>query len=149
MVIWRQSATFHGRSHSTPVMGMAVSVFIMALAACAPPAPADSAGVHSDTASLETLRAEVQSQLGDRTCSESVQCRTIPFGAKPCGGPWSYLVYSLATTDSTELARAVDRYTAREHEINQLEGRVSDCSLVTEPRVACADGVCVPVLGAL
>jgi hypothetical protein len=117
------------------------------LAACVPPVPAESAEVQAATASLDVLRAEVRAQLGDPTCTITAQCRTIPFGAKPCGGPWSYLVYSVATTDSAQLAVAVDRYTAREHELNRLEERVSDCSLVTEPEVMCADGQCVPVEG--
>jgi hypothetical protein len=121
--------------------------FLCGLAACAPPVPADSADVQADTASLDVLHAEVRVQLGDPTCTITAQCRTIPFGAKPCGGPWSYLVYSAATTDSAQLAGAVDRYTAREHELNRLEERASDCSLVTEPEVMCADGQCVPVEG--
>jgi hypothetical protein len=130
------------------ILGLsAVVAFLSGPAACAPPVPADSAEVQADKASLDVLRAEVRAQLGDPTCTETAQCRTIPFGAKPCGGPWSYLVYSVATTDSALLAGAVDRYTAREHELNRLEGRVSDCALVTEPGVMCADGQCVPVGG--
>jgi hypothetical protein len=121
--------------------------FLSGLAACAPSVPADSAEVQADTASLDVLRAEVRAQLGDPTCTTTAQCRTIPFGAKPCGGPWSYLVYSVATTDSAELTSAVDRYTAREHELNRLEERVSDCGLVTKPEVMCADGQCVSVDG--
>jgi hypothetical protein len=121
--------------------------FLCALAACTPPVPADSAEVQADTASLDVLRAEARAQVGDPTCTMTAQCRTIPFGAKPCGGPWSYLVYSVATTDSAQLAGAVDRYTAREHDLNRLEQRVSDCGLVTEPDVMCADGQCVPVEG--
>jgi hypothetical protein len=138
------------QSRPRPVVILGLSVFLAlltGLAGFAPPAPPDSAEIGADTASLETLRAEVRDQLGDPTCTDLGQCRTIPFGAKPCGGPWSYLVYSVATTDSARLADAVYRYTAREHELNRLEGRVSDCALVTEPEVICADGQCASVDG--
>ncbi len=115
------------------------------LAACAPQAPSNPAATGTDTASLVTLRTEIRDQVTDVTCTDPGQCRIIPFGAKPCRGPWAYLIYSVATTDSGRLARSVERYTAREHERNRSEGRASDCLLVTEPEVTCASGRCVRV----
>lgn len=81
--------------------------------------------------------------IGEPTCADVSQCRAIAFGAKPCGGPWQYLVYSTAITDSTALAAAVARYNAREAEVNKAEGRMSDCSFVGPPRLARVNGRCV------
>jgi hypothetical protein len=94
-------------------------------------------------ATLPDLRAEVMRLIGDASCNDVSQCRTIAFGAKPCGGPWQYLVYSMAITDSTALAAAVARYNAREAEINTAEGRMSDCAFVAPPNLARVNGRCV------
>lgn len=92
---------------------------------------------------LPELRAEVMRLIGDGACADVGQCRAIAFGAKPCGGPWQYLAYSTAITDSTALAAAVGRYNAKEAAINRAEGRVSDCSLVSPPKLVRENGRCV------
>lgn len=95
-----------------------------------------------DTTSLATLRTRVLGAIGDPTCRDASQCRTIAFGSKPCGGPWKYLVYSTATTDSVQLDALVTEYNAREAAVNQQEGRMSDCSAVPRPRLVVVDGRC-------
>jgi hypothetical protein len=102
----------------------------------------DPAGRPSD-GTLAEFHTEVMRLVGDATCSDVSQCRTIAFGAKPCGGPWQYLVYSSAITDSAALTAAVARYNAKESELNKSEGRVSDCALVAPPRLARVNGRCV------
>jgi hypothetical protein len=66
----------------------------------------------------------------------------MPVGAKPCGGPWSYLVYSMATSDSVQLAAAVQEYTAYQADLNRKLGLVSDCQFLSAPTVDCMAGVC-------
>jgi hypothetical protein len=111
-------------------------LFLIALACttgCArvrSPPPADQA------ASMDSLRAVVQGLVSEPTCDDVAQCRAMAFGAKPCGGPWSYLVYSVTASAA---------YNAREAEVNRQEGRVSDCRMVTAPAVECRDGTCVAV----
>jgi hypothetical protein len=75
------------------------------------------------------------------------QCRTIAFGSKLCGGPWRFLIYSTASTDSVELAAAVAAYNAREAELNVSEGRYSDCSVPKEPQLRVVNGRCVALAG--
>lgn len=116
--------------------------------AATPPGNADSskprAAVDSGrVASLADLRAEVMRLIGDAACSDVSQCRAIAFGTKPCGGPWQYLVYSTATTDSTALAAAVARYNSQEAALNKSEGRVSDCSFVAPATLKRVNGRCV------
>ncbi len=103
---------------------------------------------HADPAAgavpgLPELRAEVMRLIGDAACADVGQCRAIGFGAKPCGGPWQYLAYSTANTDSTALNAAVARYNAKEAAINRAEGRVSDCALVPPPKLVRGNGRCV------
>jgi hypothetical protein len=81
-------------------------------------------------------------QVGSLRCSEPGQCRFVPVGSKPCGGPWSYLLYSTVTTDSTALALAAQRYNAAEAQLKRQLGRVSDCSFVPPPKPDCVQGLC-------
>jgi hypothetical protein len=84
----------------------------------------------------------VRTLIGDAACTDADQCRLIAFGAKPCGGPRQYLVYSTAITDSTALDAAVARFNARDAEVNRLLHRVSDCSMVPRPRITVVEGRC-------
>lgn len=92
---------------------------------------------------LDSLRAIVLDIVGEPTCLSNVQCRYVPFGAKPCGGPWTYLVYSIKTTDSILLAETAADYTEREARLNRELGRVSDCRAISPPRLDCVDSRCV------
>lgn len=91
---------------------------------------------------LTSLEARVQAELGEPVCDDVSECRTMAFGTKPCGGPWSYLVYSIRTTDSTRMEEAVARYNRLEATLNREEGRMSDCSIVAAPQLACVAGRC-------
>jgi hypothetical protein len=89
-----------------------------------------------------SLRESIFAQVGKSPCESSSVCRTIPLGAKPCGGPQEYLIYSTSATDSVRLAREVARYNEAEHKRNREEGRMSDCMAVERPRVSCVSGQC-------
>ena len=110
-------------------------------ATCGPKTP-DTSRPAAESQSLDSLRAVVMRLIGDPVATSITQCRMTPFGAKPCGGPWTYLVYSIDVTDSTELARAVAAYTSRESQLNQELGRASDCQMVTPPQITFAAGQC-------
>jgi hypothetical protein len=55
----------------------------------------------SDTERLEELRRMIEQEIGIPYANEPTQCKLIPFGSKPCGGPWGYLVYSTLKTDES------------------------------------------------
>ncbi len=92
--------------------------------------------------SLDSLRSRILELIGEPVASGMSQCRLIAFGAKPCGGPRAYLVYSMEATDSTRLDRAVAMYTSEDARLNQELGRASDCRLVTLPQITFAAGQC-------
>ena len=91
---------------------------------------------------LAALEAEILGMIGNAEATDASFCREIAFGSKPCGGPWKYLAYSTATTDSVKLAEKVDRYNRWEKEINEREGAASDCAFVTAPGVELDAGRC-------
>ncbi len=111
------------------------------LAACGPKT-SDTSRPTAESQSLDSLRATVMRLIGEPAATSIAQCRLTAFGAKPCGGPRAYLVYSMEATDSTRLARAVATYTSEDARLNQQLGRASDCQVVTPPQITFAAGRC-------
>lgn len=78
----------------------------------------------------------------DRTCTSNQQCRTVPMGAKPCGGPQGYMAYSIATADPAKVADLAERYRQEKEAANARSGMASDCRAVTDPGAVCRSGSC-------
>ncbi|MFH6767444.1 hypothetical protein V8G56_01745 [Gaetbulibacter aquiaggeris] len=78
-------------------------------------------------------------------CNESTECKFIAFGSKPCGEPWSYLIYS-TSIDTTELEGLVEVFNQNEDAFNKKWDVVSDCSAALPPTsVNCENNTCIPV----
>jgi hypothetical protein len=103
----------------------------------------DGSSREDDLRKLAAMGDEIEALVSDPMCSDSTECAYIAFGAKPCGGPWRYLIYSPATVDETVLEEKVAEYNRFEDTINRRYGLVSDCSVPRAPRLGCLDGVCV------
>jgi len=91
---------------------------------------------------LQEIKSRIERVVGLRA-DEASQCRAMPIGAKPCGGPWAYFVYSASSTDEEVLKELVAAYDARQALLNRRDGHMSTCDLVTQPTVALDDGICV------
>ena len=101
-----------------------------------------AASQQSDTERLEELRRMIEQEIGIPYANEPTQCKLIPFGSKPCGGPWGYLVYSTLKTDESRLKQLVSDFNQLQKKINE-EGKIlSDCAIAPQPKVEFADGVC-------
>jgi hypothetical protein len=96
----------------------------------------------SDTERLEELRRMIEQEIGTPYANEPTQCKLIPFGSKPCGGPWGYLVYSTLKTDESRLKQLVSNFNQLQKKINE-EGKIlSDCALAPEPKLELAGKLC-------
>lgn len=124
-----------------------ILVFLLGCAACttqaqdplrqrAPSPNAPSATAPSDT--LGSLRALV----GDAACSDSAQCRTLPLGARACGGPEAYLAYSTAKGSKAQLRSLAERYQAERRAANKASGMISTCQFMPDPGAVCQAGRC-------
>jgi hypothetical protein len=91
---------------------------------------------------LAALETEITAAIGEPKAANATACNAIAFGAKPCGGPWKYLIYSAEQTDPKRLERLVKEYNELEAEQNQELGLMSDCMFVMEPKVSLVSGVC-------
>ena len=94
---------------------------------------------------LNEMETTIQSLVDTSVCNENFKCRAIAFGSKPCGGPWSYLVYS-TSIDTLKLNKMVETYNQLEAKINQECERFSDCAMVSPPqRLECENNKCIAV----
>ena len=126
----------------TTIRGVTLAAAIaLALVACerSPAAPT----VVYDRASLDARYKAITDMIALPVCSTSLQCSSVAVGAKPCGGPWRYLVYSDVMVDERALQRRTAELFAFEREYNRRNGIASDCSVPRQPTPGCVDGMCV------
>lgn len=97
--------------------------------------------VLGDEQKLETLGKEIEEFAKNKSCSGD-DCRTMPMGAKACGGPEKYLIYALSKVDEKQLIEKVKVYTDLQKKINTETNKISDCSLIVAPTVNCLNGTC-------
>jgi hypothetical protein len=95
-----------------------------------------------DDQKLAQLRAEIEAFAKNKACSNGDNCKVLGIGAKPCGGPSEYIIYSLTNTDEKQLISKVNEYTNFQKEYNVKNQLVSDCLLIPIPTVDCVNGIC-------
>ncbi|WP_298237108.1 hypothetical protein [uncultured Algibacter sp.] len=94
---------------------------------------------------LTMLKTEIENLASSSVCNETSECKFSAFGSKPCGGPWSYIIYS-TSIDTDKLEALIENYNNKEDAFNTKWGIVSDCSLAQLPSsVECKNNTCVPV----
>ncbi len=94
---------------------------------------------------MAQISENIEALIANNSCNGSDDCASIAWGAKPCGGPWGYLVYAPSNVDVPHLEQLVDEYNQLQDEVNQLTGAASDCAFVTEPELECLDDICVAI----
>jgi hypothetical protein len=95
------------------------------------------AGAAAAVDSAAAAQARVSSLIGDAACDSQSQCRTVGIGARPCGGPESWLAWSTKGTDARALQDAVQAQAQAAREANQRSGLASDCRVRPEPTAVC------------
>lgn len=94
---------------------------------------------------LSISKKAIEDLVATSVCNETTECEFIAFGSKPCGGPWSYLVYT-TSIDTEKLKLWVEDYNKREAEFNSKWGAISDCGITNPPSsINCENNVCIPV----
>lgn len=88
------------------------------------------------------LHQRLQRLTADKSCVQTAQCKVLPVGHRPCGGPEQYLVYSNQTTDEKLLAITSARYKKLKQEQQQRLGLRSTCQMLPEPLAACQQQQC-------
>lgn len=86
--------------------------------------------------------AKIRALIGDAACTDSSQCRTLPIGARPCGGPQAYLPWSTARTDGAALAVLAEQFKKEREAALAASGELSDCRFFPDPGAVCRAGTC-------
>lgn len=109
--------------------------------AARPAAPASAGGSATDST---RARAELLSLIGNAACDSDSQCRSLPLGEKACGGPESYLPWSIKTSNAHQVAAWAERYRAAQRVERQGDARFSNCAFLVDPGAVCRAARCVP-----
>ena len=80
--------------------------------------------------------------IGSASCSSDNQCHSIGFGHKPCGGFYSYRIYSDQNTNVTQLKNQIKQYNELTREQNKKGNLVSDCMMLMPPQLTCRKQTC-------
>ncbi len=112
---------------------LAAALACSALAACAqtPPEPESA-----------RLARELRTLIGPATCSADAQCRTVPVGAKACGGPAGYWAWSTQGTDADAVAALARRQADAHKREVEASGMRSNCAMASDPGAACVAARC-------
>ncbi|WP_144395448.1 hypothetical protein [Pleionea sediminis] len=81
----------------------------------------------------------------DVSCESVSECSFIGIGARPCGGPDKYLIYSKVNIDQVKLTALVDDYNERKREYIKSQMQVGVCLVAPEPELECKEQRCQAV----
>lgn len=88
---------------------------------------------------LVSSKKEIDSLIATQTCDNPENWALAEFGAKPCGGPTSYLPYPKILEEN--LLEKINHYNQLSKDYNKAKGLVSDCALIAKPMaIICKDG---------
>ena len=96
----------------------------------------------------ERLNAEVMRLSQPLKCKADTDCSSLPMGAKPCGGPWKYVLYSSKNSKVPALKKKLDEYNKLDQQINEKQQVMSDCSVSLEPEPKCVKNQCMDAANA-
>lgn len=89
---------------------------------------------------LEKHYLEIVEMADNNNCVNVNDFAFAPLGAKPCGGPKAYIIYS-KKIDTKSFFNLLGRYNTAEFNYNLIWGLQSDCEVVPEPtNIKCVDG---------
>ena len=88
------------------------------------------------------LSASIQADIADLSCDKDDDCSFIPYGSRPCGGPWNYKLFSRKTTDERALWAKVEKYNKMDEYYNQKSDLQSECRFIVPPQTSCVNGMC-------
>ncbi len=126
-----------GTACSEPSSTSAATTPVIAAVATPAPKPVAAGGPAG------SLGERITADIGDAACDDASQCRTLPVGAKACGGPAGFLPWSTKRSNGELLARLAAEQAAEERKQNEQGGMMSNCMMEQDPGATCTAGKCV------
>jgi hypothetical protein len=91
---------------------------------------------------MAALHQAISAEVGTPAADDVSQCGVIAFGAKACGGPQGYIVYSRKVSNEQRLESLADQYAQLEREWNHRNRVISTCSIAMPPTPVIVNGQC-------
>ncbi len=88
-------------------------------------------------ARIDVIEAEVRTRIGPAACSSDGECRVLPMGALACGGPASFVPYSIRATDEGALGRLSTDHQALSAEQLKQRAALGPCVVLPVPAAYC------------
>lgn len=120
-------------------------ILVFGCAACTTQARDPASGSNqgaAPSAQSGNILADIKRAIGAATCSSNAQCRTLPVGAKACGGPQEYIAWSTVNGDEAALQALAARSTTLRQEEIRRSGEMSTCMHMPDPGASCVAGTC-------
>jgi hypothetical protein len=89
------------------------------------------------------LAQRIAAEIGTAACTRDADCRTLPMGSKPCGGPAGWVAWSATASRGAPLQAMATELAALQQQRQAAEGMMSTCSVVPDPGARCDAGRCV------
>ncbi|ATC80672.1 MULTISPECIES: hypothetical protein [Pseudoalteromonas] len=90
---------------------------------------------------LSDLNYDLNNIVSDNSCTASFQCKVLEVGARACGGPSKYVVYSTLNTSQEHAEEVAQKITQQQKAQNKAQG-LTDCSPVLEVQTLCINQQC-------
>lgn len=126
------------RTHPGLLVALACAGLVAACQA-QPVAPAAAVALAAEA----DLQRRIDAEISDAHCASTADCRTLPVGAKACGGPARWLAWSATASQANRLQALAAELAIRQQQRQAAEGMMSTCSVVPDPGARCDAGRCV------
>jgi len=99
-----------------------------------------------DKEQLSSFIKEIDALIQAETCDDAADWAFTAIGAKPCGGPGSYIAYPKKR--EAEILPKIQRFTEMQSAFNKKYQLISDCMMIMPPaEIKCEGGKAVLVSG--
>ena len=104
--------------------------------------PVNNLSQQQDKEPLTKLIKEIEAAIQKETCTDAADWNFAPIGAKPCGGPSSYIAYPKKM--ESEILPQIEKFTEMQAAFNKKYQLISDCMMVMPPTgIECVEGKAV------
>ncbi|GAA60960.1 hypothetical protein P20652_2832 [Pseudoalteromonas sp. BSi20652] len=117
---------------------LSVASIILLLSGCA----STLTSSNKQSKNLSDLNYDLSNMVSNNSCTASFQCKILEVGARACGGPSKYAVYSTLNTSQEEAEQLAQQITKQEKIQNKAQG-LTDCSPVLEVQSLCINQQCL------
>lgn len=106
--------------------------------------PENNMAQQEDRQQLTSLMREIDAFIALEPCTNPADFKFTAIGAKPCGGPSSYIAYP--TKLEAQILPKIEHFTQMQSAFNKKYNLMSDCAMVMPPsEIRCENGKAVLV----